>query len=179
VPVAVKVAPDMDSQDINDFCDTAKELSIDAIIATNTTLSRPHWSQKSANRFKKHHSKSLKHENGNGRLRYFQYKNHDALVSTLETGAEVIYFDHHFPGEIPEAENLDAHIDTDAETCTGLLVNKYLDGAHLRWAVTAAYGDNLHKAAQAAAAPLKLSQEELAQLEELGTLLNYNGYGAH
>jgi len=105
-------------------------------------------------------------------------KNHDALVSTLETGAEVIYFDHHFPGEIPEAENLDAHIDTDAETCTGLLVNKYLDGAHLRWAVTAAYGDNLHKAAQAAAAPLKLSQEELAQLEELGTLLNYNGYGA-
>ena len=41
-------------------------------------------------------------------------KNHDALVSTLETGAEVIYFDHHFPGEIPEAENLDAYIDTDA-----------------------------------------------------------------
>jgi len=97
-------------------------------------------------------------------------KNHDALVSTLETGAEVIYFDHHFPGEIPEAENLDAHIDTDAETCTGLLVNKYLDGAHLRWAVTAAYGDNLHKAAQAAAAPLKLSQEELAQLEERSIL---------
>ncbi len=105
-------------------------------------------------------------------------KNHDALVSTLDAGADVIYFDHHFPGEIPSAENLSAYIDTDAEICTGLLVNKYLDGAHLRWAVTAAYGDNLHKVAAAAAAPLKLSKSELSQLEELGTLLNYNGYGA-
>ena len=41
VPVAVKIAPDMAEQDINDFCDTAKALKIDAIIATNTTLSRP------------------------------------------------------------------------------------------------------------------------------------------
>lgn len=41
VPVAVKVAPDMAAQDIDDFCDTAKALRIDAIIATNTTLSRP------------------------------------------------------------------------------------------------------------------------------------------
>ncbi len=105
-------------------------------------------------------------------------KNHDALVSTLDAGADVIYFDHHFPGDIPSTENLSAYIDTDAEICTGLLVNKYLDGAHLRWAVTAAYGDNLHKVAEAAAAPLKLSKSELSQLEELGTLLNYNGYGA-
>ncbi len=105
-------------------------------------------------------------------------KNHAALVSTLEAGADVIYFDHHFPGDIPAANNLSTNIDTDAEICTGLLVNKYLDGAYLRWAVTAAYGDNLHKAAEAAAAPLNLSKEELSQLEELGTLLNYNGYGA-
>ena len=105
-------------------------------------------------------------------------KNHDALVATLDAGADVIYFDHHFPGDIPAAENLNANIDTDAETCTGLLVNKYLNGAHLPWAVTAAYGDNLHSAAAAAAAPLKLSEAELSQLEELGTLLNYNGYGA-
>lgn len=41
VPVAVKVAPDMDPQDISDFCDTAKSLQIDAVIATNTTLARP------------------------------------------------------------------------------------------------------------------------------------------
>jgi len=41
VPVAVKVAPDMAEQDVNDFCDSALALKIDAIIATNTTLSRP------------------------------------------------------------------------------------------------------------------------------------------
>lgn len=41
VPIAVKVAPDMAEQDINEFCDTAKALRIDAIVATNTTLSRP------------------------------------------------------------------------------------------------------------------------------------------
>ena len=105
-------------------------------------------------------------------------KNRDALVSTLDAGADVIYFDHHFPGDIPAADNLNANIDTDAETCTGLLVNKHLNGAHLLWAVTAAYGDNLHSAAVTAAAPLKLTEAELSQLEELGTLLNYNGYGA-
>ena len=41
VPVAVKIAPDMEEQDLTDFCDNARRLSIDAIIATNTTLSRP------------------------------------------------------------------------------------------------------------------------------------------
>jgi len=105
-------------------------------------------------------------------------KNHKALQSALESGADVIYFDHHFAGDIPQTESLQAHIDTDAETCTGLLVNKYLDGAYRLWAVTAAYGDNLHQSAKTTAAPLNLSDAELAQLEELGTLLNYNGYGA-
>jgi len=105
-------------------------------------------------------------------------KNHNALTECLKTGAEVIYFDHHFPGEIPADNKLNTNIDTDAETCTGLLVDEYLKGAHLRWAITAAYGDNLHQSAVAAAAPLNLSNAQLAQLEELGTLLNYNGYGA-
>ncbi len=41
VPVAVKVAPDMAPADLDDFCDTARALRIDAIIATNTTLARP------------------------------------------------------------------------------------------------------------------------------------------
>ncbi len=105
-------------------------------------------------------------------------KNAAALATTLDSGAEVVYFDHHFPGEIPEHPGLQATIDTSAETCTGLLVNHHLKGAHLRWAVTAAFGDNLHTAARAAAEPLNLSDAELGQLEELGTLLNYNGYGA-
>lgn len=105
-------------------------------------------------------------------------KNAAELKTALENGANIEYFDHHFPGDIPEHQNLRASIDTSAETCTGLLVNKHLNSAHLPWAVTAAYGDNLHSAAKAAAAPLNLSDAELGQLEELGTLLNYNGYGA-
>ena len=52
-----------------------------------------------------------------------------------------------------------------------------MNGQHLPWAITAAYGDNLHDAAKAVAAPLDLSAAALALLEELGTLLNYNGYG--
>ena len=105
-------------------------------------------------------------------------KNSKALASVLQRGASVTYIDHHFPGDIPDHEQLDATIDTAAEVCTGLLVNRRLNGLHLPWAVTAAYGDNLHTAAANAAAPLDLSTAQLAQLEELGTLLNYNGYGA-
>lgn len=105
-------------------------------------------------------------------------KNNSALTTALNNGARVQYFDHHFPGEIPDHKNLDAHIDTDAEVCTGLLVNKYLNNQYLPWAVTAAFGDNLHTTAKQAAQSLQLSEEQLQQLEELGTLLNYNGYGA-
>ncbi len=105
-------------------------------------------------------------------------KNSKALQKILEGGSSVEYFDHHFPGDIPDHPALRASIDTDAEICTGLLVNRHLQDAYLPWAVTAAFGDNLHRAATTAAARLKLSNEQLAQLEELGTLLNYNGYGA-
>jgi len=52
-----------------------------------------------------------------------------------------------------------------------------LQGKQLVWAVTAAFGDNLADAARQAAAPLKLSDSQLAQLKSLGECLNYNGYG--
>jgi hypothetical protein len=105
-------------------------------------------------------------------------KNNKALLQILDGGSSVEYFDHHFPGEIPAHPALQAAIDTDAEICTGLLVNQHLQDAYLPWAVTAAFGDNLHRAATTAAAKLDFNEEKLAQLEELGTLLNYNGYGA-
>ena len=105
-------------------------------------------------------------------------KNRDALLKVLEDGAIVLYADHHFPGDIPQHENLTAHIDTAAETCTGLIVNGLLDGAFLPWAVTAAFGDNLLSTAIQAAEPLALSSNELEQLKSLGTLLNSNGYGS-
>ena len=105
-------------------------------------------------------------------------KNRDEVMRVLETGASVRYFDHHFTGEIPEHENLEVTIDTDANVCTSLLVNTALNNQFLPWAVTAAFGDNLFTSAEEAAKPLALSTEKLEQLKELGTCINYNGYGA-
>ena len=105
-------------------------------------------------------------------------KNRDALLALLDKGVATRYFDHHFPGEIPDRANLETRIDTDAETCTGLIVDAHLGGRHRAWAVTAAFGDNLVRAAGAAAEPLGLDAARLGTLRTLGTLLNYNGYGA-
>ncbi|OYP28413.1 acetyltransferase [Rhodopirellula sp. MGV] len=105
-------------------------------------------------------------------------KNRDEIQRVLSEGASVQYFDHHFAGEIPESDQLETHIDIAGDVCTGLLVNRYLNSAFLPWAVTALYGDNLHDAARAAAEPLSLSDDQLAKLERLGTLMNYNGYGS-
>lgn len=97
--------------------------------------------------------------------------------AALEAGARVRYFDHHFPGEIPQHEALEANIDTAPDMCTSLIVDRSLGGAHRAWAVTAAFGDNLAAAAAAAARPLDLEPHALAQLQELGECLNYNAYG--
>ncbi|MFM7731033.1 MAG: quinone-dependent dihydroorotate dehydrogenase [Flavobacteriales bacterium] len=39
-PLALKIAPDLTDEQLNDILDIAKEVSLDAIIATNTTLDR-------------------------------------------------------------------------------------------------------------------------------------------
>ena len=106
-------------------------------------------------------------------------KNRAAVQALLDCGAHVQYFDHHFAGEIPNLERFDAHISTAPDVCTSLLVNAYLDSAHLAWAVIAAFGDNLHASARSAAAPLGLSELQLDSLEKLGTLINYNSYGSN
>jgi len=105
-------------------------------------------------------------------------RNREELVAFLEKGTNVIYFDHHFAGEIPDDGRLEAYINMDANICTSLLVNQYLNNKHLAWAVTGAFGDNLFSAAEQAAKPLNLSADELEQLKLLGTCINYNGYGA-
>jgi hypothetical protein len=104
-------------------------------------------------------------------------KNREALQGLLEKGVKVEYFDHHFAGEIPEHAGLTTHIDTSPETCTSLLVNEQLQGAQRAWAVAGAFGDNFHEAARRAAEPLGLDKENLDALCQLGTCLNYNGYG--
>jgi hypothetical protein len=103
--------------------------------------------------------------------------NADALRRTLDSGAQVRYFDHHASGEIPSHPALEAHVDTAPDTCTSLIVDKHLGARHRMWAVVAAFGDNLVHSAIAAAQPLKLDHTELARLHELGDCLNYNAYG--
>lgn len=104
-------------------------------------------------------------------------KNIDVLNGLLAKGVKVTWFDHHNPGELPTHAGFTATIDTAADVCTSLLVDRHLGGAQRVWAVVAAFGDNLHAAARAAAAPLQLDDARLEQLRELGECLNYNGYG--
>lgn len=105
-------------------------------------------------------------------------KNVEALQKVLANGAECFYVDHHFPGDIPEHEALKTIINTAPDTCTSILVNGYLKGAYLAWAVVGAFGDNLRNSALALAKNLECTEAEINQLEELGILINYNGYGA-
>ena len=104
-------------------------------------------------------------------------KNRDALIAALAKGARVFYADHHFPGEIPQHELLDCHIDVSADTCTSLIVNKLLGNAQARWAVVGAFGDNFDQPASELGQTLGLNADDLENLQQLGICLNYNGYG--
>jgi oligoribonuclease NrnB/cAMP/cGMP phosphodiesterase (DHH superfamily) len=104
-------------------------------------------------------------------------KNRDALVEALNAGASVFYADHHFPGDIPDSNLLDCYIDTAADTCTSLIINAILDNAQARWAVVGAYGDNFDGQASQLGQSLGLGEYELADMQQLGICLNYNGYG--
>lgn len=104
-------------------------------------------------------------------------KNKAPLQRALEQGAEVFYVDHHFPGDIPSHPQLTSIINESPEVCTAALVNGHLEGRFAEWAVTGAFGDNLHQTARALARELTISDEDLSLLEQLGTCINYNGYG--
>lgn len=105
-------------------------------------------------------------------------KNREALVRLLDQGVKVRYFDHHYPGDIPDHPGLDTHIDTRPDQGTSLLVDHWLGGAHRAWAVVGTFGDNFDRQARAAAVPLGLPEADLERLRDLGIYLNYNGYGA-
>lgn len=104
-------------------------------------------------------------------------KNSDALKRLLAAGASVRYFDHHFPGDIPEHPHLETTIDTSSDVCTSLLVDSHLQGRYRTWAIAAACGDNLLDTAGRLATTLGLSARQFAVLRDIGTCINYNGYG--
>lgn len=102
--------------------------------------------------------------------------NAEAVDRLLAAGARVRYFDHHLAGRLPAHPGLDAHIDVSPHVCTSIIVNGYLGGAHPRWALVGAFGDNLGRAARSLAATIDIAGEDVALLERLGIALNHNSY---
>jgi len=103
--------------------------------------------------------------------------NRPFLTKLLQAEHEILYIDHHYAGDIPQEANLRTHINPSATTCTSFLVNSILKGRYRKWAICGAYGDNLHEQAREVASQLSLTEDDLSKLQEIGELLNYNGYG--
>ena len=105
-------------------------------------------------------------------------KNQTGLHAAINAGVNVFYADHHQSGEIPDHPALEAHINTAANTCTGLIIDYYLKGQYREWAIVAAYGDNINQVADEYATHAELTDAQRSQLQALGVAMNYNGYGA-
>ncbi len=104
-------------------------------------------------------------------------RNRDALMQLLASGVEIAYFDHHYAGDVPQHPALQVHIDSDAEVCTSMLVDRHIGGRYRAWAIVGAFGDNMGDAARSLAAGLDLTGTAVDALRELGECLNYNAYG--
>ncbi len=109
-------------------------------------------------------------------------KNTAPLKQALDVGAKVFYVDHHQAGDIPQHDNLQAHVNTASNTCTSLIVNAYLKGQVKKesedWAIVAAFGDNITVVANSLCEKAGYSELQVDQLRTLGICINYNGYGA-
>ena len=107
-------------------------------------------------------------------------KNKQDLLRLLDSGIKIDYFDHHFAGDIPQHVKLTANIDTQPDTCTSLIVNKYLENKHWLWAATGAFGDNFDQSALQLIHhhDNTLDAEKTSRLKKLGIYMNYNAYGA-
>ncbi len=106
-------------------------------------------------------------------------KNIVPLTVLLNNKIDVFYVDHHRTGELPDSKSFTGLFDLDANICTSLLVNKHLQGEFSKWAVAAAFGDNMHASATELAKKIGLTQEQQSLLKELGIYINYNGYGSN
>ena len=104
-------------------------------------------------------------------------RNREALAALLARGARVQYFDHHHAASRPSHPALDLHLDTSADTCTGLIVDRFLGGRQRLWAIVAAFGDALPGPAAELGRAMALDAGQLAALRELGDALGYNAYG--
>ncbi|HEU4621990.1 MAG TPA: hypothetical protein VFS42_07180 [Burkholderiaceae bacterium] len=104
-------------------------------------------------------------------------RNARALTALLEHGVNVRYFDHHAANTPVRHPRLQAHLDSHANVCTCVLVDRYLHGARRAWAVVGAWGDNLASGARRLARLAELSNDQCETLRMLGEAINYNAYG--
>lgn len=104
-------------------------------------------------------------------------KNHEAAQQLLDAGAHIDYFDHHRADKLVQHKKLQTYINTSANTCTSLIVNAHLYSAYTGWGIVGAFGDNLFDSARNLAKIGDYTASQLDQLQELGTLINYNAYG--
>lgn len=104
-------------------------------------------------------------------------RNAPALARLLERGVRVRWFDHHHAGEVPRHALLDARLDRADDTCSSLIVDRALGGAHRAWALVGAYGDNLAFVADPLAQASGFGAVDRAALRRLGEAINYNAYG--
>jgi len=105
-------------------------------------------------------------------------KNLTEVEDALKAGASIFYVDHHMAKRIPEAPGLKTIIDTNADVCTSILINKFLNDKYIEWAIVGAFGDNLKNSARELCKRTSLSESEINTLEQLGIYINYNGYGS-
>lgn len=105
-------------------------------------------------------------------------KNLEPLKALLAQQVSVFYCDHHRTGDVPQSEQLETLINLESDVCTSLLIDQKLNGQYRHWAIAAAFGDNLNQRAQTMAEQAGLNQTDIDFLCDLGTLINYNGYGA-
>ncbi|CAN7695408.1 hypothetical protein [Duganella sp. LjRoot269] len=99
------------------------------------------------------------------------------LRRVLDAGARVEYFDHHSADQAFLHPALRLHCNAAPDVCTSILVDRHLGGRYRRWAVTAAFGDNLEPEARQLAQSLALDDAATAALAQLGQAINYNAYG--
>lgn len=104
-------------------------------------------------------------------------QNAASVLRLLAAGSTIRYFDHHRANQLQTHPGLDAHIDNSAQTCTSLIVDRYLKGAHRLWAIAAAFGDNLAEVGESMAGEANLSSVDTVFLRQVGECINYNAYG--
>jgi hypothetical protein len=103
--------------------------------------------------------------------------NRKGLLALLKTGVSVRYFDHHFAGDIPQHDKLEAHIDPSPTVCTSVIVDRYLGGRFQPWAVVGLFGDSLTQEGYSLAQTAGIAPAEAERLKQLGVAINYNDYG--